>query len=284
MPFSQIPSGCLVIFQPFVSKEHLMLQDPLVRWLIYLMFGGLVLLALFRLPERVILWLGKFTSPNWVSILHTPLAWIGYFWLYKAGYLFSGLELVIFAAALDRIDGRMAAVLSRNNPAPVPADLWGQLNYRGNTPYGKVIDPMMDKFAVLPIYLDAGFRFLNGTHQIGATWLLWPLVTSATLIGIMLLMELAGQLLRMDTFKKWRRRQDNGATWAGKIKAGAQWAWLVFFPIWDQGWLEDSYRGSFMLFLNAFLLIIVGLAALSVITKIRPVRESWTRIFAHTKR
>lgn len=259
-----------------------MFSDPLVNWLVYLIFGGLMLLALFRLPEKIVLLLGRYISPNWVSVLHTPLAWIGYFVLYKNGYQFWGVELIIFAAALDRLDGRMAMVLSEHNKDSVPKGLWAQMSYRGGTPYGKIIDPLMDKFAVLPIYAHVGYRFINGLYDTAKPWLLWLLGIGAVLIGIMLLTELAGQLIRLDRFRKWRRRKDKGATWAGKVKALAQWIWLIFYPIWDQGWLEDEYKGGFIVFLNTCLLGIVFLAVLSVVSKIRPIREGWTKRFRHT--
>lgn len=258
-----------------------MFEDPFVRWLTYLIAGGLMLLALLRLPEKAVLRIGKYVSPNWVSVLHTPIVWIGYFALYKNGYLFLGLELIIFGATLDRLDGLMATVLGKHNEAPLPRDFWGQMNYRGGTPTGKIIDPLMDKFAVLPIYLDAGYRFFSGLNGSSETWLVAFVTAGIVLIGLMLLAELVGQLIRLDYFRKWRRKKDNAATWAGKVKALAQWIWLIFYPIWDQAWLEDDYRGGFILFMNIFLLAIVVLAVISVLSKIRPIRESWTKIFSH---
>lgn len=258
-----------------------MLSEPLIRWLIYVVVGGLLLLAIFRLPERMLLYLGRFLSPNWVSIIHTPIAWIGYFALYKSGHLFWGLQLIIFAAALDRLDGRLAATLDAHaKPTKVPKTFWQKLNHKGGSPLGKIVDPLMDKLVVLPIYLDVGIRFIFGSELAKDNLRFWLLSLGAFLIALMLIAEFCGQILRMDHFKKYRRKKDNGATWVGKVKATGQWIFLVFFPIWDQGWLVDG-KWIYLLFLNLLLTAILGLACLSVVSKIRPLKESWTKTFSH---
>jgi len=259
-----------------------MLDEPLIRWLIYVGVGVLLLLAILYLPERIVRFIGRYLSPNWMSILHTPIVWIGYFGLYEAGHLFWGVQLIVFSAALDRLDGRLAATLDAHatKPVVVPKGYWQQLNHKGGTPLGKIVDPLMDKLAVLPIYFEVGLRFVFGSELARDSFRIWLLSLGALLIGLMLLAELMGQIIRMDYFDKYRQKKDKGATWAGKVKANVQWLFLLFFPIWDQGWLVDG-KWIYLLFLNLLLTAILGLACLSVISKIRPIKESWTKIFSH---
>ncbi len=258
-------------------------SDPLLCWALYVLVGGLLLLAIFYLPERFLLCLGHYISPNWVSVIHTPIALIGYFALYRNGYLFWGVQLIIFGAALDRLDGRLASTLDTHaKPTEVPKTFWEKLNYKGGSPLGKIIDPLMDKLAVLPIYIAVAIRFVMGSELAQENLRFWLLSFGAFVIALIIIAELFGQILRMDYFDKWRHKKDNGATWAGKVKALAQWIWLIFFPIWDQGWLSEA-RWIYLLFLNLLLTGILGLACLSVLSKIRPLKESWTKTFSHNQ-
>lgn len=259
-----------------------MFSEPLMNWLVYVAIGGLLLLAIFRLPEKWLLLVGRYLSPNWMSIIHTPIVWVGYFVLYKSGYLFWGLMTIVVSAALDRLDGRLATVLDvhAGERAQVPKGTWDQLNHKGGTPLGKILDPMMDKLAVLPIYVEVAYQFITRSELVQDNPHIWLLGIGAFLIGLMLLTELVGQIIRMDYFEKYRRKKDNGATWAGKVKATVQWVFLAFFPIWDQGWLADD-KWIYLLFLNLLLTAVLGLACLSVLSKIRPLKDKWTKNFSH---
>ncbi len=257
-------------------------SEPLLCWALYVLVGGLLLLTIFYLPKEILLYLGRYISPNWVSVIHMPIALAGYFALYMNGYLFWGVQLIIFGAALDRLDGRLAAVLDANATKPIkaPETFWQKLNHKGGTPLGKIIDPLMDKLAVLPIYVAVAIRFVLGSELAQENLRFWLLSFGAFVIALMIIAELLGQILRMDYFEKYRCKKENGATWAGKVKALAQWIWLIFFPIWDQGWLSEA-RWVYLLFLNLLLTVILGLACLSVLSKIRPLKDSWTKTFSH---
>ncbi len=280
---SEKPIWCCTEHVLFLNrKEFQMLSEPLILWLFYVTVGGLLLLAIFRLPERILLFIGRFISPNWMSIIHTPIVWVGYFVLYKNGYLFWGLMTIVVSAALDRLDGRLAAVLDAHakKPVIVPKDVWQQLNHKGGTPLGKKLDPLMDKLAVIPIYIEVAYQFVTRSELVQDNPRIWLLGFGAFLISLMLLTELVGQVIRMEYFDKYRQKKDSAATWVGKVKAGAQWVFLAFYPIWDQGWITREHWG-YLLFLNLLLTGILALAIMSVVSKFIKFKDRWTKLFSH---
>lgn len=251
-------------------------SEPLLRWFEYVGVGGALLLTIVFLPKRVRLFAGRFLPPNWMSVIHTPLAWLGYFWLYKQGHFFGALLMLSVSGGLDLADGRVARAYDELVGEKL-SDLkfWTQMNHRGVTPLGKILDPLTDKLTVTPIFLEVCWTFLTRTETIRHDGILWLLYFGVGLILLMLLTDFCGQLIRLDYFRKWRQKTDNGATWAGKYKALGQWIWLMLYPIWDQGWLPEAITYC-LLFLNIMLVTILVLAALSVLSKIRPLMETWT--------
>ena len=142
---------------------------------------------------------------------------------------------------------------------------------------GEVVDALWDKLTVGPMFVDVCISlFKQATRSADAT-VCWLLYAAIAQIVLMLLADVVGQLLRLETFKKLRHKdkKDNKATWAGKYKALGQWLWLIFLPPLEQGWMADHLVG-YLILMNGFLLVTLVLAVLSVVGKIRPLQEAWT--------
>jgi phosphatidylglycerophosphate synthase len=249
------------------------MSEPLLRCLGYVGVGGLLILAILYCPKRIKLYVGRIFPPNWMSVAHAPIAWIGYFWLFHSeGQYFWAILLLSLSGGLDLADGRVA----RAHDELVGTKLknlrfWTQMNHPGTTPLGKTLDPLADKLTVTPLFLAACWTFFRKTEEIRNDGMLWLFYFGVSLIILMLLMDLCGQLIRLDYFKRWRRKKDTSATDVGKYKALGQWLWLLFYAIWERGWLPEATE-YYLVFLNVMLVAILVLAALSVISKIRPIK------------
>ena len=249
--------------------------DPLYRWLMYVVMGALLLIAVVKMPDRGRLFLGRILPPNWMSVVHVPIAWIGYFWLYKEGYYFAGLMMMCLSGALDLADGRVARAYDRLAYRPLKDQRFlTQMNHLGITPLGKTLDPACDKTTFAPIFLDVCWTFCKKSSAVRNDGILWLLYLGVFLIILMLLVDFWGQLIRLDYFKHWRRKKDTSATKVGKHKTLSQWIWLALYPIWEQGWLPEAAT-YYLLFLNVALVVALTLAALSVLSKMRPIRMAW---------
>jgi len=255
-----------------------MLSDPLYRWMAYVGAGAVLLLTIVFLPAKIKAALVALVPPSWMSVLHAPVGWFGYFYLYEQGYLFLGIVCLCFSGGLDKLDGMGARAYDLLVGKPL-RDLrfWTQMNHSGTTPMGEVVDSLWDKLTVGPMFVDICVRFLRTVGNYADMTVRWLLYAAIVQIVLMLLADIVGQLLRLETFKKLRHKdaKDNKAGWAGKYKALGQWLWLIFLPPLEHGWVTDHLVG-YLIFLNAFLLATLVLALLSVVGKIRPLQEAWT--------
>ncbi|MBN2306856.1 CDP-alcohol phosphatidyltransferase family protein [Candidatus Peregrinibacteria bacterium] len=245
----------------------------------YVVVGALLLITIVYMPDRGRLVLGRILPPNWMSLIHVPIAWFGYFWLYKQEHYFAALILLCLSGGLDLADGRVARAYDRLVGKP-PKNLtfWTQMNHRGETSMGQSLDPACDKITVGPIFLDVCWTFCKKSAAIRNDGILWLLYLGVSLIILMLLVDISGQLLRLDYFKRWRRRKKHKrATKVGKYKTLAQWAWLALYPIWEQGWLPEAAT-YYLCFLDVALVATLILAMLSVLSKMRPLKVVWAQI------
>jgi phosphatidylglycerophosphate synthase len=147
----------------------------------------------------------------------------------------------------------------------------------GGSELGKVIDPAMDKAAVLPIYMWIAYCWITGmTHDP----LYYLYIFGSVIMGLILLTDLSGTVIRMDYFKRKDWIKSKGATWAGKVKALAQWLWLLVYLIQDQHMLP-SYKISIPAILDFLLIGIFTLGVISLVSKMFPVKEEWIQVFKH---
>jgi phosphatidylglycerophosphate synthase len=251
-------------------------------------WGGCILcatifgIAVWLVPNKLLLKVGYVISPNMMSIIHTPIAWIGYFILYKQNIsFFWGLMFVVFSAVLDRLDGRLAKIMDVNLGLPDPKTFWKSLFHKGNSEWGKLIDPAMDKVAIIPIYADIAYDYYKAVSKngldngLGKTYII-----GACLIGAIIITDLIGTVIRLDYFKNRGWIRSTGATWAGKLKVLAQWIWLIPYPIADQGWMPD-YALYVSVFLDVFLYLILIVALISLVSKTVPLKWEWNKSFRH---
>ncbi len=254
-----------------------MFSDPLHCWFAYVGMGAVLLLTIVYMPDPGRLVLGRVLPPNWMSVVHAPIGWIGYFWCYLHEHYFIALMMLCLSGGLDLADGRVARAYDRRfGKAPRSLKFWTQMNHRGTTPLGESLDPLFDKLTVGPIFLHVCWTFCLKAEVIRNDGILWLLYLGACLIVLMLLVDLCGQLLRLDCFERWRqKKKDKRAARVGKYKTLMQWLWLLFYPIWERGWLPEAVV-YYLVFLNVVLVAALVLASLSVISKMRPFREVWT--------
>lgn len=147
----------------------------------------------------------------------------------------------------------------------------------GGSELGKVIDPAMDKAAVLPIYVWIACRWIVDTTYDPLSYLY---LFGSVIIGLILLTDISGTVIRMDYFKRKGWIKSKGATWAGKVKALSQWLWLLVYLIQDQHMLP-SYKISMPAILDILLIGIFALGIISLVSKMFPVKEEWVQVFKH---
>ena len=258
----------------------MMSSSPLVLWFMYAGAGLLLTLAISFLSKRWKVALGRLLPPNWASIVHVPIAWVG-FVLYLNGYFLAGSLLMGFSGGLDKFDGMAARAFDKLVGTPLKSEnFWDQMFHRGTTPLGKILDPLADKVTMIPIYLIVAYVMMERALKGCAEQEWYFLILAFGLILLMLIADFAGQVFRMKRFHRWHAREDKSATLVGKVKSAAQWAWLGLFPIWHQNWLAED-REAYLLLLNFLLAVMLALAAMSASSKIKPVREIWNGQSAH---
>lgn len=252
-----------------------MSNNPLATWSVY--FGAGVLLTLFiaLAPRKIKVWVGKFLPPNWASILHVPIGWIGYFLCYLHGYFLLANVVMGISGGLDKYDGMEARAFDELVGTPLKSlRFWNQMNHRGTTPLGKVLDPGMDKLTHAPIYVHVACVMFLAAILPAAAQVSYLLYLAVGLIALMICADIFGQVIRMERFKHWHAREDKGATLIGKIKSTVQWVWLGVYAPWHQGWVA-AHQEAYLMVLDFVLAIMMALAAVSAFSKIRPLREIW---------
>lgn len=212
-----------------------------------------IALVMLKVPNNALCVVGqlKFLTPNWISVWHTPLAWSGYI-LYLYGHWFIGFQIVVVAAVMDRLDGRIARLLSSLPGAPMqPKGFWDSLFHPGKSEWGEHIDPAMDKLAILPIY----------SHMLYLTHI------DVVLFSVLVCTEAFGTFIRMRMFK--RLLKGAAATWAGKTKSLLQWLLLIIYAPLGQGWVPDKFIELYGQIMYFGLAVILVFAVISVFTKFR---------------
>ncbi len=254
-------------------------------WLECVLFAAAVAVVIILLPKklpRFALILGRFVSPNMLSVLHVPIALIGYFYFYLNGDLMPCAILLGVSAAMDSLDGQLAAVLDAYLKLPKPQTFWQSLFHRGKTELGQSMDPAMDKAALLPIYIHIAYGYIcymltDGVDMAEKICYL----CSASFIACTILTDLMGTIIRFDYFKrKGLIKNGKAATWAGKSKTLVQWLWFILYPAQGMRWVTD---GAFVYsVILAFLLSgIMSLAVISLLSKMFTLKKEWTKMFEH---
>ena len=247
-------------------------KDPLILWSVYYGAGISLTLIVFLLPTQAKVFLGRFLPPNYASVLHVPLAWVGYL-MYLDTHFLTACLLIGLSGSLDKFDGMSARAHDKLvGTAPGSESFWNQMSHRGTTALGKKLDPFSDKAASIPIYLHIAMVMLlvasRKDQDISITGLLYLAIG---LIGLMIGADVFGQVIRMERFGHWHARDDQSATLVGKVKSALQWLWLGLYVIWHQGWLAEPE--VFLLFLDFMLAVMMALAMVSASSKIKPLRE-----------
>jgi len=242
--------------------------------------GLIVAILVLATPKRLLAWLGKNTpvTPNWLTLVRLPIFWAGVCThLYQSP--FWGFVVVVFAAALDRTDGKMAASFKE----------FDVIRSRKDIAIGEWLDPLIDKLTLLPlIAIMAHLKIVN----------FW-------LVAAIMIVDIFGTLMRkavVTWFKKTIEPKLNGhlhdvlaaagssingrmrkskASAAGKIKALLQTFGLVACFPYELGWL----RGHVVP--NAIFVAALIFGVLSVLTRVKiheevdKVVDSTNAIFSH---
>lgn len=259
-----------------------MYSDPLHNWLVYVGMGAVLLLTIVFLPDRLKAPATLVCRPNWMSVVHAPLAWIGYFWLYGHGHHFAAIMLMSLSGGLDLADGRFGRAYDRLIGKLLKDQrFWTQMNYRGTTSLGASLDPLLDKITVIPIFFHICYVFFMKTSDVRNDGALWLSYFAVGFITLMVLADIGGQVIRSDTFRRWRpkkKKEDKSATDVGKYKTLTQWAWLPAWAVWDQGWLPEAT--TYLIVLDVMLIGLLGLTVASLLSKLRPLSALWKEGFA----
>lgn len=282
----------------------------IIKGLECIMMGAIMAFIILSLSRRALIKIGKIISPSWISIIHTPIVLIGYFYFFDNGLILIGFGIIALGALLDALDGKVAravdhAIAKTLLPIDIvkeaikkkrldivlkqaiaeklktgeskisisnwefdltpPKTKWQQLSYRGGSDLGKHIDPLCDKLAVIPIYIDIAIEQASNITDL-STSLSKALLIGIILISIIIAADTFGTLVRM--FKQeWLKGP--GATIAGKVKVLGQWIWLVLYEFVGRGWIDqNAYNAIFIL--DVALGIIVFFGVISVVSKMMP--------------
>jgi len=231
-----------------------LVEYPLVS---YCASGFGVAIGLLFIPKRILKTLGEWEAvrgfrpfcPNWLSIAHIWVAWLGFLLYFKWDAYF-GLLVVVAGAMMDRMDGKMATALNRE--APEGLSKWEQFNFPGKTRMGVWLDPFVDKVTVIPIFV---------------LLTIWgPLWGSLTVL--LIASEVAGTAIRLPFLRRWTRR--SGSTAVGKIKHTLQWVVFISFMPYERGWVPPDWGASAM---NILMSVMTAFAVLSVLSRLKLRRE-----------
>lgn len=218
-------------------------------------------------------------TPNLITLYglilyHTGL--ILYFF-----FVLPGLILAVMGGLMDILDGLMSRVMRRKIKEPPEewgdmqgvisatveengviqhkvighgirsswAKLWLEITYPGGTHLGEVLDPHADKLKTIPSLVI--FSALG--------------IISPWLVGISVLPELVGTLMRrpLPLLKKWSHGQS--ATWVGKTKVYIQWSAIgTCIPIHQQ---LVGIESAWKYIPNALLILSIIFSFASVISR-----------------
>ena len=210
-------------------------MPPMVRLLLYGLAVAIPLLFLgFRRFKFILKWIGKVVAPNWLTILRFPCVWGG-FYLYMEHDAYIGFAFVVLGFMLDRMDGKVAEAYG--DEVAEFEDTFDELNHPGKTKMGGWLDPLIDKFTIVPILFYFCIK--------GELW--------APLGFLILAVEVMGIVTRPPcnsifpfNLIKLRLRQVS-ASWAGKTKFGFMCATLIVYIPVDKGWEAASAIPNYFL-------------------------------------
>lgn len=255
-----------------------MLSDTLHNWILCVGVSAVLILWIFPLPEKARAACSLVLRPNWLSVAGAIVALIGYFYLFNIEEYFWAIIVLSASGGTDLTDGRIARayVSCGGKHLTKKAGFWAQMNHRGTTDLGAILDPAMDKVRLLPIFSHVCYTFFRKAADVRNDGLLWLLYLGIFLIALMLLFDLGGQALRSKIFKRLRKRTkkkkvDNRATLIGKAKALSQWLWLPAWAAWDKGLLPDAE--NYLALLNIMLLGVLVLTIASLSSKMRSLKK-----------
>lgn len=255
----------------------------IIGWVQCILLAAMVVVLLLSVPDHLWLKVGRFISPNILSILHVPVALVAYFYFYdRNGDFISFAALMGLSGIMDRLDGHLAKVQDVYLKLPPPKTFWKALSHRGGTELGKSLDPAMDKLALMPIYIDIAYDYFVFVLEDGMSIELKAVyLIGASLIAASILTDILGTIVRLDYFKRKGILNSTGATWAGKVKSVVQWFFFIFYPIHDQNWIPD-FNFACTLVIDVMLLGILALAIMSLVSKMTSLRQEWNKTFEHS--
>jgi phosphatidylglycerophosphate synthase len=255
----------------------------MIGWFQCILLAAVVVVLLLSVPDYIWLKVGRFISPNQLSILHVPVALVAYFYFYdRNGDFISFAVLMALSGIMDRLDGHLAKVQDVYLKLPPPKTFWQALSHRGGTELGKSLDPAMDKLALMPIYIDIAYDYFVFVLKDGMSIELKAVyLIGAGLIAACILTDVLGTIIRLDYFKRKGILNSAGSTWAGKSKSTIQWFFFIFYPIHDQNWIPD-FNFSYTVVIDFLLLSILVLAIMSLISKMTSLKQEWTKTFEHS--
>jgi phosphatidylglycerophosphate synthase len=230
---------------------------------------------------RLVLMIGRFLPPNVLSILHVPIALIGYFYFYLNGDLMACAICLGVSAAMDSLDGQMARLMNEHLKLPKPQGFWTSLFHRGGTELGESIDPAMDKAGLMPIYIHITYGYICYvlTDGMDMAYKICYLCC-ACFIACTILTDLMGTVIRFDYFKKIGLiRSSKAATIIGKTKTVTQWLWFILYPMQDMKWIENE-AFEYSVVLAFFLSCIMVLAIFSLLSKMRALEKHWAKLIS----
>ena len=250
-----------------------MFSDPLYNWALYVGVGMVLLLTMLAIAlfsERAKLFIGRYLRPCWITVLGLLMGWFGYFYCYRAEEYFLTIIFMVLSGGLDLIDGPVGRAKDKVSGKREINGFWPQFNHWGTTKLGKDLDPLVDKLVTGTIFGHMATLILlsiwHGMHDRTAYQYL-----AAIQLLLVVIVDIGGQLTRMDCFKSWRVSEDTGATLIGKIKSPVQRIWMLFFPVWHHAWVTELE--TYLLFINFLLAIVLGLTIMSAASKIRLTRR-----------
>lgn len=242
-----------------------------LKTFVYLTVGLAIVIAMLAVPRSTLAWLGskRFLSPNWISIWRLPVFYIGA-GLYWSDFTFVGYCVVVIAFVMDRLDGKVADVLEEVELVIIvyPGRMEGEKEWKykwrcwkvalyhpGRTKEGASLDAFIDKLTVIPML--AVFAIKG--------------ILSPYLIVAMVLIEVAGTLIRPPFDFALQYVRNGRATFVGKVKFLLQGLALVGGFIVEQKFLafpSISFRWFQTSSLNLFLFVVLILSILSVFSRL----------------
>jgi|GEM_PF-5590492 len=212
--------------------------------------------VMFAIPHK---WLRWFVIKTWpwfkadaVTGYRVPITLAGYIVYVSDCSHFWGVWIMVLGLLLDRMDGFIAEVM----------DLLQSVVYIGYSLYGKILDPMADKWCLVPI-------LWYEVHSGYLPWLQVAIMTGFELIGTVVRPPFINRKWRNRKYR-WvvvvlrRRLRSPKASVFGKVKMALQCATVLMIVPYRLEWLVGD-----RIWLHKLMWYVVVFAALSVVFRFK---------------